>query len=104
MPMNCRASRPGKGRAPGVQGEIDRIREIWRECRVRFGGDSDLLFGRFTIADAMYAPVVLRFKTYDVDLGLLERSYADAVLALPEVKEWVDAAVLETERIEQYEL
>jgi len=64
MPMDCRARLPGQGRASGVQSDIARITEIWNTCRQQFGAKGDFLFGQFTFADAMYAPVVSRFITY----------------------------------------
>ncbi|MDF1794359.1 MAG: glutathione S-transferase family protein [Thalassobaculaceae bacterium] len=92
MPMNIRSSFPKEGRKPGVQEDIDRVKAIWRLCRTRHGGDGPFLFGRFTIADAMYAPVVSRFRTFAVDLGDDERAYADAVWGLDAMKEWVEAS------------
>jgi len=104
MPMNCRASLPGKGGGPGAQADIDRITAIWRDCRARFGGDGAMLFGHFTIADAMFAPVASRLVTYDVDLDPLSRAYVQAVMALPAMRGWVAAARDETERIEAEDL
>jgi glutathione S-transferase len=84
---------PGAGRTPAVDGDIARITALWNDARTRFGQDGPFLFGGFTIADAMYAPVVTRFDTYGVDLDPISRAYADAVLALPAVREWyADAA------------
>ena len=97
MPMNIRASHPGKGMSDAVQRDIDRIVAIWDECRGRFGGSGDLLFGDFTVADAYYAPVVMRFVTYEPPLPAAARRYVDAVRALPGVAAWVAAAVQETE-------
>ena len=104
MPMNCRARRPGKGRAPGVEDDIARIVAIWRECRETFGDGGDMLYGRFSIADAMYAPVVSRFVTYGVALDAVAEAYVDAVFALPAMTEWLAAARVETERIEREEI
>jgi glutathione S-transferase len=70
MPMNIRASYPGKGMTPAVRAEIERITGLWRDCRKRFAGaapkDDGFLFGAFGAADAMYAPVVTRVKSYGV--------------------------------------
>mgnify|MGYP001570471345 CR=1 FL=1 len=96
MPMNIRASHPGKGMSPEVRQDIDRIVAIWQSCRERFGQDGAMLFGRFTVADAYYAPVVMRFMTHAVALPLVARAYADAVRALPAVQEWMAAARKET--------
>lgn len=92
MPMNCRAHRPEVGRHPGVQEDINRVREIWRECRERHGAGGDFLFGEFTAADAMFAPVASRFRTYGVELNGAEADCAQAILALPAVGEWMQGA------------
>jgi glutathione S-transferase len=97
MPMNLRSSHPGKGRNPGSERDIGRIVSIWEDCRARFGAGGDLLFGRFSAADAMFAPVATRFKTYAVELPPVAQRYADAVLALPSVRQWVAGALAETE-------
>jgi glutathione S-transferase len=97
MPMNIRSSFPGKGMSPGVQGDIDRIVAIWQSCRERHAAQGDMLFGRFSIADAYYAPVVMRFMTHAVALPPQAQAYADAVRALPSVQEWMAAARRETE-------
>jgi len=97
MSMNVRKRHPGKGRTPEVLAEIARIVEIWSERRGAF------LFGPFCAADAMYAPVVLRFRTYEVELPAACRAYADAVLALPALQEWMRDAGRETESLPQFE-
>ncbi len=103
MGMNCRRSLPGMGRTVEVAADIERIQRIWSECREQAGSQGPFLFGRFTIADAMYAPVVLRFKIYVVQLSPIARQYADAVLALPSLQHWVEAAKAETEVIPAFE-
>lgn len=103
MPMNCRARQPGKGMALGVPQDIERITEIWQECRQKFGAGGDMLFGKFTIADAMYAPVVMRFVTYGVELNKVCKDYMEAILALPAMQEWVKAGEMEEEVIENNE-
>ena len=97
MPMNIRASLPGRGMSPAVQRDIDRIVAIWESCRARFCGEGGLLFGQFTIADAYYAPVATRFLTYAVALPAAAQRYADALLALPAVQQWMAQARRETE-------
>jgi glutathione S-transferase len=97
MPMNIRASHPGKGMSPEVARDIDRIVANWTGARERFGGGGEMLFGGFTAADAFYAPVVTRFVTHAVKLPPVARRYADAVLALPAVQEWSASARAETE-------
>ncbi|MDO9467827.1 MAG: glutathione S-transferase family protein [Thiobacillus sp.] len=103
MSMNIRARYPGQGRTPECLADIERILAIWTEYRARFGGGGEFLFGRFGIADAMYAPVVLRFVTYGVALEGAAKDYADAILALPALQAWVADAVAETERIGMFE-
>lgn len=103
MTMNCRKILPGKGRAAGVQDDIERIQEIWRDCRSRYGADGPFLFGQFSIADAMYAPVVTRFVTYVVALDPLSQAYVDHIWALPALQSWVAQAREETEVVEMYE-
>lgn len=104
MPTNCRARLPGKGMTSEVQVDIDRITAIWRECRQRSGNGGSLLFGEFTIADAMFAPVVTRFITYDVQLDSISRAYAEKILALPAMQEWMKAAEAEIETIPGFNL
>ena len=107
MPMNIRASLPGKGMTPGVRADIERITFLWRDCRKRFSGafqkDDGFLFGTFGAADAMFAPVVTRFKTYSVTLDSDAEAYCTAVLGHPAVKAWVDAAEHEPWLIDKYE-
>jgi glutathione S-transferase len=97
MPVNIRASHPGKGMSLGVQQDIERIVEIWESCPARFGKGGELLFGQFTVADAYYAPVATRFLTYAVTLPPAAQRYADALLRLPAVREWMAQARRETE-------
>jgi len=97
MPMNIRAAHPGKGMSPAVQQDIDRIVEIWQSCRARYGSGGEMLFGQFTIADAFYAPVATRFRTYAVALPAAAQRYADALLELSAVQEWMAQARRETE-------
>ena len=93
MSMNLRARKPGEGHAPGVSEDIARITALWRECRGRHGQGGPFLFGAFSIADAFYAPVVTRFVTYGVALDAVGAAYRDAVLALPGLKAWTEAAL-----------
>jgi glutathione S-transferase len=89
MPFNIRASLPGKGKGDGVQGEINRIAAIWRSCRETHGGEGPYLFGNFTAADAMYAPIVGRFATYKVELDETSMAYCAAIAAHPAYGEWL---------------
>jgi len=103
LPMNMRSSFPNRGVTPEVQADINRITAIWRDCRKRFGEGGPFLFGGFTNADAMYAPVVSRFRTYRVELEEEAQAYADAVWALPALQEWLTAAKNEPMIIESAE-
>ena len=95
MSMDLKAFRPGVGRNAGSEADIARIFALWRDTRARFGAGGPFLFGDFSIADAMYAPVVTRFLTYGVEMDGLCGVYAQAVMDLPAMKEWVDAAKAE---------
>jgi glutathione S-transferase len=75
--------------------DIERVQAIWAECRTRHGAGGPFLFGHFTVADAMYAPVVTRFHRYGVRLDPALAAYRDAVLALPAMQEWTKAAQTE---------
>lgn len=96
MPMNIATDLAGKGRTPEVLADIAKIVAIWTDCRESFGRGGSMLFGDFSIADAMFAPVVTRFATYGVSLPPVAAAYAHAVRELSSVKEWCDAARRET--------
>lgn len=72
--------------------QINRILASWTEALAEYGGDRGFLFGRFSIADCMYAPVVSRFLTYDIPMPDRIRAYAERVMALPAMQDWADAA------------
>jgi len=95
-PMNI--WRPVKRMPPSddVAANVRRIDVMWTECRKEFGSDGPFLFGRFSAADAMYAPVVSRFHTYDLDLGDVSRAYVAAIMGLPAWSEWEAAAMKES--------
>jgi glutathione S-transferase len=103
MPMNIRSSYPGKGMSPAVQANIDRIEKLWKEARTRFGAGGPFLFGAFSAADAMFAPVTSRFRTYAVKLSPESQRYCDAVLAAPGVRAWIDDAMKEKEFVQDDE-
>ena len=103
MAMNVRRRMPGRGRTPEVLAEISRIQAMWNDCRARFGADGPFLYGEFSVADAMYAPVVSRFHTYEVELEGAAREYAEFVYALAAMQEWITGANAETEVISEYE-
>ncbi len=81
---------------PEVQADIERIVALWTECRSRFGTGGPFLFGRFSWADAFYAPVVTRCVTYSIPLPPVAQAYVDTILALPAMQEWIAAAQIET--------
>ena len=101
--MNVRRHYPGFDIPADVRKDVDRIDQIWNEARARYGRGGPFLFGRWSGADAMYAPVVTRFETYDVKVSKASRDYMDAVLALPAMQEWYEGAKAETWVLPQYE-
>jgi glutathione S-transferase len=104
MPMNIRASYPGAGRGPGVDEDVQRITTVWEACRRGYGAGGDLLFGSFTIADAFFAPIVSRFRTYGVETAGVAAEYMDAVWALPTMRDWVEKAHAEVMRVDRYDM
>ncbi len=103
MPMNCRLAFPGKGLNDDSRADIQRVTSIWRECRKKYGKGGAMLFGEFTIADAMYAPVAQRFRVYGVRLDETSDAYVSAIQSLPEMKEWIASAKDEVEVLEKFE-
>lgn len=79
-----------------VMADVARIETLWADCRARYGEGGPFLFGAFTAADAMYAPVVSRFHVYGIPASASSRAYMDAMMALPAWREWTDAAMKET--------
>jgi glutathione S-transferase len=102
LPVNIKGSFPGFKVWSRAQADIDRISAIWRECLARSGGP--YLYGERTMADAMYAPVVTRFNTYHVTLDDALERYSRQILSMPEMQEWIAAARLEPEDIEELEV
>jgi glutathione S-transferase len=102
LPMNIKAHHPNFKVWAGAQADIDRIVAIWRDCLAASGGP--FLFGKLSLADAMYAPVLTRFRTYDVKLDSECTAYGTAIMALPAMKEWVDAAQAEPDDLEELEV
>jgi glutathione S-transferase len=100
MPMDFLNVHPSWPVEAAVEEDIRRIVAIWTECRRRHGADGAFLFGAFSAADAMFAPVATRFRTYGVDLGVFgddgsAASYGDTLLSLPEMAAWGEGAALE---------
>jgi glutathione S-transferase len=100
MVMNIRSRHPGKGATPAAMKDVQRIVSLWTMCRERFGSAGPLLFGRFSVADAFFAPVVTRFETYAVPLPQEVQAYCKAVRDLEAVREWSEAARRETEFVQ----
>ena len=100
LPMNIKAHFPGFKIWSRAQGDIDRVIEIWRDCLSTYGGP--YLFGKKPcMADAMYAPVVTRFLSYDVALDKTCAAYCKRIMELPAMQEWVAAAKLEEDDIDE---
>jgi glutathione S-transferase len=95
-PMNLGKKFPQRDRGEGVAQNVARFAEIVRDARRRFGDGGPFLFGAFSAADAMYAPLVTRLDTYSIALDPTTKAYVDAVLALPSFQEWRAAALKET--------
>lgn len=88
MPMDILASKPFDERSAEVTADIARIVAIWEACRARYAKTGPFLFGSFSIADAMFAPVVWRFLTYVVDLPPASKAWVETMTALPAMQEW----------------
>jgi glutathione S-transferase len=86
-----------------AQANVARIQAIWAECHQRYGTDGPFLFGAFSGADAMFAPVVHRFRTYAIPVGDEARHYFDAMQALPAFQEWTREGLAETLLIDRFE-
>lgn len=92
LPMNIRRAPSPVAMSAAALADARRVREIWRQCRARHGGEGPFLFGRFSIADAMYAPVLFRFYNYAVDRDEVALAYQETMFALPALREWIEAA------------
>jgi len=103
LPMNLRFHKPGFTVWSSAQADIDRITGIWRDCLEIWKGP--FLFGRHpTIADAMYAPVVTRFRSYDVAVGPVCQDYCDTIMAWPPMREWIADSQQEPQEIIELDL
>ena len=103
LPMNLRGHFPGYKVWSRAQADIERVLEIWTDCLRRYGGP--WLFGERGMADAMYAPVVTRFRTYDVRMeDRACREYCLHVMDMPEMQEWIAAARQEPEQVDELEV
>jgi glutathione S-transferase len=103
LPMNLKAHFPGFKAWAGARGDIDRVTAIWRECIDLYGGP--YLFGSSPgAADAMYAPVCTRFLTYDVSIDPVSAKYCQTIMALPQMGEWIAAAKVEPDELEELDV
>jgi glutathione S-transferase len=91
-PMNARARNRHTALTPGLVADVARIDEIWNDCRHRYGGGGPWLFGDYSVADAMYAPVALRFNTYGARVSETARWYMASVIEDAALQEWMLAA------------
>ncbi len=103
MSMDVRTRRPQRRRSAPLLADLERVERLWTGCRERFGAGGPLLFGRFSIADAFFAPVAFRFRTYGVQPGGPAGPYLAALLALPGMKAW-EAAAAGDERLADHDL
>lgn len=101
--MNIHRPVRAKALSDEARDNIARVQEIWSGCRERHGQAGPFLFGAFSAADAMYAPVVHRFRTYAIDVSQPVREYMEAMLAHPAFAEWTTQALAETLVIERFE-
>ena len=102
LPMNIKGHFPGFKAWSRAQADIQRITIIWKECLATYGGP--YLFGERSMADAMYAPVVTRFMTYDITLEPICAAYAQRIMRMPEMQEWIAAATLEPDDIDELDV
>ena len=101
--MNIHRPIRAKVLSDDAKANIARIQDIWTDCRARYGHGGPFLFGAFTAADAMYAPVIHRFRTYAIEVRSEAQSYMTTMQQLPAFREWTDAALKETLVIERFE-
>jgi glutathione S-transferase len=99
MPMNCRRPPDSIKLSPEALADIERIKNIWQKCRNEYGHKGEWLFGEFSIADAMYAPVALRFHSYAIELDAVSSAYVGSVLQHADVISWMEVGRQESEVI-----
>lgn len=104
LPMNCRKKFDNITLSQEAQEDVLRIQHLWSECRTKYAHDGKWLFGKFSIADAMFAPIALRFDGYNIPLSDESKEYVQNILNHPYIVEWVNAGTLETEIIEEDEI
>ena len=102
--MNLHRRIGAKALSNNARADIARIQELWTDCRRRSAGEGPFLFGSFTAADAMYAPVIHRFRTYAIEVTSPVREYMDAMMALPAFRQWTEEGLAESLVIEKFEI
>ena len=102
LPMNLKAHHPGFKVWAGAQADIERVTAIWRECLGAYGGP--YLFGKLSMADAMYAPVCTRFLTYDVRLDPVSAAYCRTIMQWPAMQQWIEEAKAEPAEMEELDV
>jgi glutathione S-transferase len=103
LPMNCRRKFSNIKLSADAQSDAERIKVLWRKCRVEYGAAGEWLCGRFSIVDAMYAPIALRFAGYGIPLSGIEDAYVRSILKHPAIIEWMEAGGQEREVLADYE-
>jgi glutathione S-transferase len=104
LPMNMRRAVQHRELTPEAAADVARLEEAWADARARFGAGGDFLFGGFSAADAMFAPVVNRLYVYDVPVSATAHAYMRAIMALPVYRDWQRDAEAETLHIAKYEV
>ncbi|WP_395788402.1 glutathione S-transferase family protein [Aquimonas sp.] len=103
LPMNC-ARQPNNYRwSEAAAADIERVQALWSQLRQAAAGQGEFLCGEFGIVDAMFAPVVLRFRGYGAPLSPVAQAYVEHMLAQPALRAWIDAGVAEPARLTKYE-
>lgn len=101
--MNCRRRFPGFRPGPDAQRDIDRVLTLWRFCRERYGASGPWLFGNFSAADCMYAPVVMRLLSYEIALDPVSKAYTETLYNSPAMQQWIKEGTVEAEVIAEDE-
>ncbi len=104
LPMNCRKQFQNIKLTTQTEREIGRIKSLWRDCRTRYATNGEWLFGQYSIADAMFAPIALRFHGYDIPLEGIEKTYLQSVLNQVVIQDWIEAGKKEKEVIAEDEI
>jgi len=104
LTMNCRKDFPNYPITLAVQEDVKRISSVWEYAKKNYGKEGDWLFGEFSGADAMFAPVVIRLKGYDVKLSGYAAEYVDRVYNSEHMQGWIEAGKKETQIILEYEV